>query len=82
MIPQINRTITAPTTAPIKPAPSPGRYQPKDCPRNVATKAPTMPRIVVRMNPLGSFFPGVMNFAITPATKPMIIVQMIPMPPF
>jgi hypothetical protein len=75
IIPQIDKTITAPTTAPIKPAPSPGRYQPKDWPRNVATKAPTMPRILVSMNPLGSFLPGVMNFAITPATKPMMIVR-------
>jgi hypothetical protein len=30
-----------------------------------------------QMKPEGSFLPGVMNFAITPATNPMIIVQMI-----
>ena len=28
-----------------------------------------MPRIAVRMNPEGSLSPGMMNFAITPATK-------------
>jgi hypothetical protein len=33
---------------------------------------------VVRMNPAGSFLPGVMNFAITPAMKPIMMVQMIP----
>jgi len=27
------------------------------------------------MNPAGSFGPGWMNFAITPATKPMMMVQ-------
>jgi hypothetical protein len=30
-----------------------------------------MPRIVVRINPCGSFSPGVTSFAITPATKPI-----------
>jgi hypothetical protein len=34
-----------------------------------------MPRIVVKMNPLGSFGPGIMNFAMTPAMKPITIVQ-------
>ena len=35
------------------------------------------PRMVVkRMKPEGSLSPGVMNFAITPATNPMIMVQM------
>jgi hypothetical protein len=29
------------------------------------------------MNPDGSFLPGVMNFAITPAMNPMMIVQMM-----
>jgi hypothetical protein len=59
--PQITRTITAPTTAPIRPAPSSARYQPIACPRYVATKAPTIPRMVVRMKPDGSLSPGVMN---------------------
>ena len=38
-----------------------------------------MPSIVVNMNPEGSFGPGMMNFAITPARKPMMIVQRMPM---
>ena len=40
--------------------------------------APATPRIVVMMNPDGSLSPGMMNLAMIPATKPMIIVQMIP----
>ena len=43
-----------------------------------ATNAPTMPRIVVNTKPDGSFFPGMRNFAMTPAKKPIIIVQIIP----
>jgi hypothetical protein len=31
------------------------------------------------MKPDGSLSPGMMNFAMTPATKPMMIVQIIPM---
>ena len=69
----------APTTDPISPAPSPARYQPKACPTHVATKAPMMPSTVVRMKPDGSLSPGMISYAITPATKPMMIVQMIPM---
>jgi hypothetical protein len=34
------------------------------------------------MNPDGSFLPGVMNFAITPAMNPMMIVQMMCMANF
>jgi len=41
--------------------------------------APTIPRIVVNTKPEGSLLPGIMNFAITPAIKPMMIVQKIPM---
>jgi hypothetical protein len=37
-----------------------------------------MPNIAVRTNPEGSLVPGIMNFATTPATKPIMIVQMIP----
>jgi hypothetical protein len=37
----------------------------------VATKAPTTPSSVVRMKPDGSFLPGIRNFPITPATKPL-----------
>jgi hypothetical protein len=33
------------------------------------------------MKPLGSLGPGMMNLAINPATKPMMIVQMIPIFP-
>src|ERR1700712_3787008 len=74
--------MMAPTTAPTRPAPSPGRYQPSACPRNVATKAPTIPRMVVRMNPVGSLSPGMMNLAMMPATKPMMMVQRIPIGKF
>src|SRR5262249_5891678 len=74
------RTTMAPTTAPMSPAPSPGAYHPRAWPRKLATNAPTMPRIVVNTKPLGSLvLPGMMNLAITPATNPMTIVQMIPM---
>src|SRR5690242_12556043 len=40
-----------------------------------------MPSSVVRMKPAGSFEPGCRNFAITPATKPMMMSQRIPMGP-
>ena len=71
------RTITAPTMAPMKPAPSSGPYQPSAWPSQVATKAPTMPRMVVRMKPEGSLRPGIRNLAMMPATKPMMMVQRI-----
>src|SRR4030081_1207037 len=74
--------MIAPTTAQTSPAPSPGGYQPSACPRNVATKAPTIPRMVVRMNPVGSLSPGMMNLAMIPATKPMMMVQRIPIGKF
>jgi hypothetical protein len=38
--------------------------------------------MVVSTNPDGSFLPGMMNFAMTPAMNPMMIVQMMPMTPF
>jgi hypothetical protein len=75
--PQTSKTITAPTVAPMSPAPSSARYQPTACPRYVATKAPTIPSSVVRTNPDGSLSPGVMNLAITPAINPMMILQMM-----
>ena len=53
--PQTRSTMIAPTVAPIRPAASPALYQPRACPRKVATKAPTMPRIVVMMKPLIRF---------------------------
>src|ERR1044072_7124342 len=40
-----------------------------------------MPRMVVRMKPDGSLSPGMMNFAMTPAMKPIMIVQIMPMSP-
>src|SRR6188472_3984987 len=39
-----------------------------------------MPRIVVRIKPLGSLSPGVMSFASTPAINPIKIVHKIPIP--
>ena len=36
-----------------------------------------MPRIAVRMKPPGLLGPGEMNLAMMPATKPMMMVQMI-----
>src|SRR5215203_4451159 len=36
-----------------------------------------MPRIVVMMKPDGSFRPGMIHLAIRPATKPMMMVQMM-----
>ena len=38
-----------------------------------------IPRSVVRIKPDGSFRPGMISFASTPAMKPMMIVQMKPM---
>jgi hypothetical protein len=35
--------------------------------------------MVVSTNPEGSFFPGIINLAITPAKKPITMVQIIPM---
>src|SRR5262249_52571833 len=56
-IPHTTRTMIAPTVAPMKPAPSPTRYHPIAWPRKVATKAPTIPSSVVRINPEGSLGP-------------------------
>jgi hypothetical protein len=44
-------------------------------PRKVATKAPTMPRMVVRRKPVGLFGPGDSRRAITPARNPMRMIQ-------
>jgi hypothetical protein len=46
-------------------------------PINVATNAPTTPRIVVRMNPDGLLCPGERSRAIMPATKPIKMIQMM-----
>ena len=43
----------APTTAPMRPAPWFGPYQPIVWPIKVAMNAPAMPRSVVRMKPAG-----------------------------
>ena len=41
-------------------------------------KAPIIPSTVVKMKPVGSYlFPGYKNFAITPATNPIMMVQRI-----
>src|SRR5262245_26962326 len=69
--------MTAPTVAPMKPAPWSSRYQPTAWPMNVARKAPAMPSAVVRMKPLGSFGPGESTRAIRPATKPIMMIQMM-----
>jgi hypothetical protein len=44
---------------------------------NVATNAPAIPSTVVRMKPFGSFGPGESTRAIRPATKPMMMIQMM-----
>src|SRR3974390_3258938 len=41
----------------------------------VLTNAPAMPRSVVRMNPEGWLGPGARKRAITPARKPITIIQ-------
>ena len=78
MNPQPISRIRAPKTAPTSPAPSPAVYQPILCPRKVKRQAPTIPRTAVSTKPEGSFVPGIRNFAITPATKPMTIVKIKP----
>src|SRR5260221_7523606 len=45
----------------------------------VARNAPMMPSTVVRMNPLGLFGPGESRRAIIPATKPTMMIQMMPL---
>src|SRR5882672_4187992 len=74
----MSSTMIAPTTPPTNPALSPGRYHPRAWPKYVATNAPTIPKILVRMKPEGSLSPGMRNLAITPTIKPMIIVHSIP----
>src|ERR1700710_750448 len=49
------------------------------CPRKVATTAPTIPRIVVRMKPRGLGPPGVTSLAMTPAKNPTMMAQTISM---
>src|ERR1700742_2259508 len=45
----------------------------------VARNAPAMPSTVVRMKPLGFFGPGEASRAITPATKPTMMTQRMPL---
>src|ERR1700739_537737 len=47
-------------------------------PIKVARNAPTMPRMVVRMKPLGLFGPGDRKRAMMPATKPTMMIQIKP----
>ena len=75
------RTMTAPTTEAIRPAPCPGPYQCIARPRKVATTLPMMPRIVVRINPWGLCGDGEIHRATTPAIAPITIAQMICMAP-
>ena len=78
----MNSTAKAPTVAAMKPAPWSARYQPIVWPMKVARKAPAMPSTVVRMKPVGVFGPGDSQRAIRPATKPMTMIQMMPLMTF
>src|SRR5262249_208003 len=73
--------MMAPTVAPMKPAPCSGPYQPMACPRYVATKAPAIPRSVVRRKLPGSFSRGASHREMSPAMKPMMMMPMIAMRP-
>jgi hypothetical protein len=44
IMPQMTNRVIAPTTDPTRPAPPPPPYHPRDCFKNVATKAPAIPR--------------------------------------
>src|SRR5882757_1235151 len=48
-------------------------------PIQVARNAPAMPRTVVRMNPVGLFGPGDSIRAMIPATKPTMMIQIMPL---
>ena len=54
-------------------------FVPPDCLAKVRCyKSSNNPEAVVKMNPVGSYlFPGYKNFAITPATNPIMMVQII-----
>src|SRR5438309_1328256 len=64
----------------MKPAGWVGPYQPRAWPTYLATMAPAMPRIVVKMRPILSL-PGLIARAMSPITKPMMIVQRMCMGP-
>src|SRR5574337_1890556 len=68
--------MMAPTTDAMNPADCPSWYQPTACPRYLARREPAMPMMIVTMNPPGSF-PGMMNFAMAPTTRPITIAQMM-----
>src|SRR5215510_4350346 len=75
---QMNRTMSAPSVAAMKPAPWSYRYQPIVWPMKVARKAPAIPSRVVRMKPPGLFGPGESTRAMMPAIKPTTMIQMMP----
>src|SRR5207245_9725993 len=45
----------------------------------VARNAPAMPSTVVRMKPVGLFWPGERMRAMMPATKPTTMIQIMPL---
>src|SRR5436190_1962804 len=70
----VTSRITAPITAPMKPADCPAAYSPATWPRNVAASEPPMPSAAVMKKPLGPP-PGASILATRPATKPIKMVQ-------
>ena len=62
---QMNSTTPAPTVAPIRPAPWSMRYQPMACPRYVATNAPAIPLINVRVLSLNETYSEKVRAALT-----------------
>src|SRR5262249_2354280 len=69
-----------PTIDARKPAGSPAVYQPTARPIQPATTDPAIPNKIVMIIPPGSR-PGMMSLAITPTTKPIIIIQSTCMAP-
>src|SRR6266403_2176467 len=67
----------APITEAMKPAGSPGSYQPTARPRYPATNAPAIPSKIVMRQPPGSR-PGISSFATAPMIRPMTKVPIKP----
>src|SRR6266550_8261838 len=67
----------APITEAMKPAGSPGSYQPTARPRYPATSAPAIPSRIVIRQPPGSR-PGISSFATAPMIRPMTKVPIRP----
>src|SRR5438067_8447674 len=67
----------APITEAMKPAGSPGSYQPTARPRYPATSAPAIPSRIVIRQPPGSR-PGISSFATAPMIRPITIVPIRP----